>query len=796
MQFSESWLRSLCNPAIPTEDLCHLLTMAGLEVEERRPAGADFSGVVVAEVLSVEKHPDADKLKLCSVAVGESAPLQIVCGAPNVTAGMKVPCARVGAKLPGMEIKRVKVRGIESFGMLCSARELGLSDDHGGLLPLAADAQVGEDIRHHLDLDDQLITLKLTPNRADCLSLLGIARELSALTGAPLLAPEVKPVAAAVTDTRQVMLDAPASCSRYCGRIIRGVNARATTPEWMKRRIERSGIRSISFLVDVTNYVMLELGQPLHAFDDAELAGAIHVRLPVAGEQLLLLNEQTVTPSADTALIADDEKPLAMAGVMGGEHSGIGDQTKDLFLESAFFPPSAIAGKARALGFSSDASHRYERGVDFELQRKAIERATQLILDSCGGQPGPVIEAVSAAHLPMRKQVRLRTARAAKVLGIRLAGARIESILKGLGLGLERQGEDFLVTPPSFRFDIEIEEDLIEEIARIHGYDNIPSQPPVARMAMMPATESSRTAMSVRRLVAARDYHEVVSYSFVEAAWEADFSAIRAKGIAPIALANPIASQMGVMRSTLIGGLVGTLMANRKRQTERVRIFELGRCFQRDAAAGPVRGFAQPLRLAGLAAGSTQPEQWGTPGSRVDFYDIKADVEALFAPRRLEFIKAAHPALHPGRCANVLLDGRPVGVLGELHPRWVQKYELVTAPVVFELELTDVLAISFPAYIEVSRFPAVVRDLALVVPQSQNLAPLLAGLRAAAPAVVRDVALFDVYHGKGLAESEKSLAFRIVMQDTQRTLEDAEVEEVIAGLLVVATRDFNASLRT
>ena len=791
MQFSESWLRSLCNPALSTDELCHLLTMAGLEVEERRTASADFSGVVVAEVLSVEKHPDADKLKLCSVNVGESAPLQIVCGAPNVAAGMKVPCARVGARLPGIEIKQAKVRGIESFGMLCSARELGLSDDHGGLLPLAADATVGEDIRRHFDLDDQLITLKLTPNRADCLSLLGIARELSALTGAQLLAPEVKPVAAVVADTRQVVLDAPASCPRYCGRIIRGVNANVPTPEWMKRRIERSGIRSISFLVDVTNYVMLELGQPLHAFDDAELSGAVHVRLPKPGEQLLLLNEQTVTPSADTALIADDEKPLAMAGVMGGEHSGINDSTRDLFLESAFFPPTAIAGKARALGFSSDASHRYERGVDFELQRTAIERATQLILDTCGGQPGPVVETVAADHLPQRRAVQLRTARAARVLGVALPAARIESMLRGLGLQVEKTPEGFSVTPPSFRFDIEIEEDLIEEIARIHGYDNIPSQPPVARMAMMPATESSRSPMSLRRAVAERDFHEVVTYSFVDAMWESDFAANRA----PITLANPIASQMGVMRSSLIGGLVGVLVANRKRQAERVRVFELGRCFSKDAGAGPVTGFAQPMRLACLAAGPALPEQWGSAAGRVDFYDIKADVEALFAPRRLEFIKAEHPALHPGRCATVSLDGQAVGILGELHPRWVQKYELGTAPVVFELELAALLATPFPRYDEVSRFPAVIRDLALVVAQSQPLAPLLAALRAAAPAIVRDVALFDVYQGKGLGENEKSLAFRIVMQDTQRTLEDAEVEAVIANLLAVATRDFSASLR-
>ncbi|MBI5897975.1 MAG: phenylalanine--tRNA ligase subunit beta [Rhodocyclales bacterium] len=791
MQFSESWLRSLCNPALSNQELCHLLTMAGLEVEENEAVAPAFSGVVVAQVLTVEKHPDADKLKLCSVDVGESTPLQIVCGAPNVAAGMKVPCARVGARLPGIEIKRAKVRGVESHGMLCSARELGLSEDHAGLLPLAANATVGEDIRKHLDLDDRKITIKLTPNRADCLSLSGIARELAALTGAALALPEIAPAIAVIDDTRGIQLDAPAACPRYCGRIIRGVKADAPTPEWMKRRIERSGIRAISFLVDVTNYVMLELGQPLHAFDDAELAGAIHVRQPTPGEQLLLLNEQTVTPSADTALIADDEKPLAMAGIMGGEHSGISDATRDLFLESAFFPPAAIAGKARALGFSSDASHRYERGVDFTLQRRAIERATQLILENCGGQPGPVVEALAAEHLPTRRPVTLRSERAARVLGIALPAERIEAMLKSLGLAVERVAEGFRVTPPSFRFDIEIEEDLIEEIARLHGYDNIPSLPPVARMAMMPASESAKSAMALRRQVAARDYHEVVTYSFVEAAWEADFAA----DATPVVLANPIASQMGVMRSTLVGGLVGTLAANRKRQIERVRVFEIGRCFRRETGAGPVAGFAQPLRLGALAAGPALPEQWGTATRRVDFYDLKADVEDLFAPRRLEFVKAAHPALHPGRCAEIRLDGAVVGVIGELHPRWVQKYELGGAPVLFEIELPALLGTPFPAYAEVSRLPAVVRDLALVVPQTQALAPLLAGLRAAAPATVRDVALFDVYQGKGLADGEKSLAFRIVMQDTQRTLEDAEVDAVIADLLAMAAREFGASLR-
>jgi phenylalanyl-tRNA synthetase beta chain len=792
MQFPESWLRALVNPPLSTDELCHLLTMAGLEVEESRAATPDFQGVVVARVLSTEKHPDADKLKLCKVDTGEHGVLQIVCGAPNVAPDMLVPCALVGAKLPGIEIKKAKVRGIESFGMLCSARELGLSEDHGGLLALPADAPIGTDIRKYLNLDDTLITLKLTPNRADCLSLTGIAREVAALTGAPLTLPAIEPVAKAIDDTRGIVLDAPDACPRYCGRIVRGVSASAPTPDWMKQRVERCGIRSISALVDVTNYVMLELGQPLHAFDDAELSGAIHVRYPKAGEQLLLLNEQTVTPSADTALIADEQKPLALAGIMGGEHSGIADTTTDLFLECAFFTPTAIAGKARALGFSSDASHRYERGVDFELQRRAIERATQLIIDICGGKPGPVTEAVSPAHLPERKPVRLRSTRAVKVLGIPLTADQIGKLLSGLGTTVERQGDDFVVTPPSHRFDMEIEEDLIEEIARIHGYDNIPAPPPKAQLTMLPLPESRRGAMPVRHLVAERGYFEVVTMSFVDAAWEADF----AGNAAPIQLANPIASQMGVMRTTLIGGLVGVLVANRKRQTERVRVFEIGRVFSRDAAGQPVAGFRQPQRIGGLWAGSALPEQWGAATRPVDFFDVKGDIEALLAvPPRLTFAKIHHPALHPGRAAAVLLDDREIGFVGDLHPQWVQKYELGTAPVVFELDLDVWLATAMPAYREVSRFPAVTRDLALTVARDQPLAPLLTALRATAPGIVQDVELFDVYQGKGLPEGQKSLAFRVVMQHTERTLGDAEVEAAVAQLVEVASKKFGGALR-
>lgn len=797
MQFSEQWLRSLTNPPLDGGQLAHLLTMAGLEVEEMRPAAPAFSQVVVAQVLSLDKHPDADKLKLCRVDAGQGEPLQIVCGAPNVVAGMKVPCALVGAQLPGMSIKRAKVRGIESFGMLCSARELGLSEDHGGLLALAGDAPVGQDIRAHLLLDDTLITLKLTPNRADCLSLTGIAREVSALSGAALTLPAIEPVAAAHERVRAVVLDAPDACPRYCGRIISGVDARSPTPEWIKRRLERSGIRSISALVDVTNYVMLELGQPLHAFDNADLSGAIHVRYPRPGEQLTLLNGQVVTPSADTALIADEtdgSRALALAGIMGGEESGISDDTRELFLESAFFAPRAVAGRARALGFSSDASYRYERGVDFNLQRGAIERATQLILEICGGSPGPVVEAVSLPDLPVRPPVKLRSARAAKVLGIALVPAQVEKLLAGLGFPLRREQDDFIVSPPSHRFDIEIEEDLIEEIARLHGYDNIPSPVPRGQLAMLPLPEERRGAMQVRRLVAERGYQEVVNFSFVEAAWESDFCA----NASPIVLANPIASTMGVMRTSLIAGLAGTLAFNLKRRASRVRVFEIGRCFVRDDQAGQVPGYAQPLNLAALCAGPASNEQWGEAARSVDFYDAKGDLEALFAPRTLTFETLNHPALHPGRSARVLLDGQAVGIVGELHPQWVQKYELAVnhaAPVVFEIELAALMIQPLPHYREVSRYPTVVRDLALVLAHDQPLQPLLDALREAAPAIVRDVALFDVYHGKGVETKQKSLAFRIVMQDTEKTLADVEADAVVNILIAVAVQKFGASVR-
>jgi len=790
MKFSESWLRTFVDPKLSGEALSHLLTMAGLEVEEEETVAPAFNDVVVAQVLEVTKHPDADRLNVCRVDIGNGTPQQIVCGAPNVAAGLRVPCALPGARLPGdFTIKIAKVRGIESSGMLCSAKELGIAEDASGLLVLPADAPVGQNIRQYLDLDDRLLTLKLTPNRADCLSLTGIAREVSALTGTPATYVEVPAVPATIDAVRQIALDAPAACPLYCGRIVRGVNAKAPTPEWMKRRIERAGVRAISALVDITNYVMLELGQPLHAFDNTRLSGTVHARMAKPGEKLLLLNEQTVPVDADVLMIADDEKPLAMAGIMGGEESGITLETSELFLESAYFAPTAIAGRARRYGFGSDASHRFERGVDFGGTRNAIERATQLILEICGGQAGPVVEA--KAGLPARPPVRLRVARVAKVLGVPFAGEAIADLFSRLGLPHERDGEDFVVTPPSYRFDIEIEEDLIEEVARLHGYDNIPSPAPKGALAMLPQTESSRTLPLLRQRLAGNGYQEVVNFAFVEEAWEHDFSG----NDNPIRLANPIASQMCVMRSSLFGGLVANLVTNLKRKQNRVRVFETGRCFLRDAAGTPVAGFAQPWRLSGLAYGGALPEQWGASARNVDFYDVKGDIEMLLAPRAARFEKVQHPSLHPGRAAQVVVDGKSIGVIGELHPQWVQKYELPLPPVVFELELDALKQASVPSYAELSRFPAVIRDLAIVVDHSIDLQALFDGLNSCRQGIVRDITLFDLYTGKGVGEGKKSLAFRIVMQDTQRTLQDAEVDAAVQHLVAYLQDAFAAQLR-
>lgn len=790
MKFSESWLRTLVDTQLSSEELSHLLTMAGLEVEGLEPVAPQFNDVVVAQVLEVVKHPDADRLNVCKVDTGSGQPTTIVCGAPNVAVGLKVPCALPGAELPGdFVIKIAKVRGIESSGMLCSAKELGIAEEASGLLVLPVEAPVGQSIRDYLDLDDQQFELKLTPNRADCLSLSGVAREVAAIAGAQARLIEVPEVAATIADQRPVVLDAPAACPLYYGRVIKGVDAKAPTPDWMKRRLERSGIRAISALVDVTNYVMLELGQPLHAFDNTRLEGAVHARMARADEKLLLLNEQTIAIDSDILMIADDAKPLAMAGIMGGEESGITLETGELFLESAFFAPKAIAGRARRYGFGSDASHRFERGVDFGGTRRAMERATQLILDICGGAAGPVVEA--RAELPARKPVRLRTARACAVIGMKFSPERIAGLFSGLGLPFVREGDDFLVTPPSWRFDIEIEEDLIEEIARLFGYDNIPAPAPRGRLKMMVQPEAQRPHARIRQMLVDRGYQEVVNFAFVEEAWEADFAA----NAAPIRLANPIASQMAVMRSTLFGGLISNLVTNLKRKQTRVRLFETGRTFYRDAQGTPVAGFHQPWKLAGLAYGGALPDGWGSGARKLDFYDVKGDLEALLAPEPLRFEKLAHPALHPGRAAKVFLAGCEIGIIGELHPEWVQKYDLPQAPVLFELDFGSLKAARVPAYVEVSKFPPVIRDLAILVDQDLPLQRLLDGLKGQLPVLVQDIQLFDLYVGKGVPENKKSLAFRIVMQDTQRTLQDAEVDLAVQQLVSCLEQEFAAQLR-
>lgn len=786
MKFSEQWLREWVNLNLASEALGHLLTMAGLEVESQASAAPAFSGVVVAEVKSVRKHENADRLRVCEVDIGSGELQQIVCGAPNVSEGAKVPCATLGAVLPGdFKIKATKMRGVASNGMLCSGQELGIPDGVDGLLLLPSDAPVGVNLRDYLALDDTVIELKITPNRADCLSIRGIAREVAALTASPLQAPTITPVPVTITSQRAVKLAAGAACGRYLGRVIEQVNAQAPTPAWMKQRLERAGVRSISAVVDVTNFVLLELGQPLHAFDHNKLQGDIEVRFPQAGERMTLLNGKEIAIDADMLLITDQTGPVALAGVMGGANSEVDDNTTAVFLESAFFAPEAIAGRARRLGFSSDASFRYERGVDFTLQAEAMERATALIIDICGGVAGPVVEQVT--ELPARNAVTVRVNRVNRVLGMSLTTAEMAAIFARLGLPCEQQADSFIITPPAARFDLAIEEDFIEEIARVYGYDAIPADNIRGRLAMLPLPEQQTPRTELRRVLVQRDYQEVVTYAFVDEQWEKDFAA----NDTPIRLINPIASQMSVMRSTLLGGLLDTLSHNLKRKQNRVRVFEMARVFHKTAAGE----LEQPEKLAGLAYGSRFAEQWAYQAEKVDFFDVKADIEVLFLPRKLTFRRAAHPALHPGRCAEVLLDDKVVGIVGELHPQWVQKYDLVAAPIYFELDLQPLLARQTVQAQAVSRFPAVRRDLALLVAETVEVEALATSLRAAASNLVTEIALFDVYRGKGVEEGKKSLAFKVLMQDTARTLTDAEVDSVMQDLIAAAANSHAAQLR-
>lgn len=808
MQFSENWLRTMVDPKMTSDELSHLLTMSGLEVEEVEAVAPPFSNVVVAEIREISKHPDADRLNVCQVDVGTGTLLNIVCGAPNVRVGMKVPCAMAGAVLPPgadgkpFEIKVGKLRGVESQGMLCSARELKLSDDQGGLLDLPIDAPVGQNFRDYYQLNDLKFTIKLTPNKADCLSVLGVAREVSALTGTVLTLPEIHPVAVTLQETLPVKVSAPDLCGRFSGRVIRGVNAKAPTPDWMTQRLERSGQRPITALVDISNYVMLELGRPTHVFDLDKIHGGLDVRWGKTGESLKLLNGNTVAVDEWIGVIADDKDIESLAGIMGGDSTAVTLDTQNIYLEAAFWWPQAIQGRARRYNFSTDAAHRFERGVDYATTVEHIERITALIVEICGGSTqvkvGPVTDLI--VNLPKRPAVLLRTARAVKVIGVALNDAQIADIFTRLGLAFTQTPGEFLVTPPSYRFDIEIEEDLIEEVVRVYGFENIPALPPIAANAMRIAPENQRSLFTVRRQIADMDYQEVVNYSFVEEAWEKDFVG----NDAPIKLLNPIASHMSAMRSSLIASLVANARYNLNRKMNRVRIFEIGAIYLRNAAIpdGPltIAGYDQPKRLSALAYGPVVEEQWGQATRNVDFFDIKADLEALFAPKTLRFSKVAHPALHPGRSASIECDGKIVGIVGELHPRLQQKYDLPLAPVVFEVDTHSLQSITLPIYQEISKFQAVTRDLALLVKQTISAQDLLDVFFAEAKLnetckILQAVVLFDEYRGKGLESDEKSLAFRFSLQDTQSTLQDDKVEAAMASLLAAAASKFSARLR-
>jgi phenylalanyl-tRNA synthetase beta chain len=807
MQFPESWLREFCNPPLDTQALADLLTMSGMEVEELRPVAPPFTRVVVGEIVEAEQHPNADRLRVCRVQAGahsKDGPLQIVCGAPNARVGIKVPLALVGACLPPgddgkpFEIKTGKLRGVESFGMLCSARELKLSEDHGGLLELAADAPVGADVREVLSLDDTLFTLKLTPNLAHGLSVYGIAREVSALTGAPLKTVAFPPVAPRHDARLPVRIEAPDLCGRFSGRIVRNVNTRAATPAWMVDRLARCGQRSVTALVDISNYVMFEYGRPSHIFDLDKIHDGLVVRWGRAGEQLKLLNGSTIEVDERVGVIADGRGQVeSLAGIMGGDATAVSDETRHVYVEAAFWWPEAVAGRSRRFNFSTDAGHRFERGVDPSLTVEHIERITQLILDVCGGEAGPMDD--QQANLPAPSPVTLRVDRAAKVIGMALTQADCASVFERLGLSFKEGPGVLTVTPPSWRFDLAIEEDLIEEVVRVVGYDRLPSTPPLAPVTARPLVEARRSPHAVRRALAARDYQETINFSFVEERWEAEL----AGNPDPIRVLNPIAAPLAVMRSSLVGSLVQVLRHNLARKTDRVRVFEIGRVSRRDPgqAAGDrtVAGVAQPVMISALAYGSAERLQWSAKERLVDFFDLKGDLEALLAPRTLRLQPAAYPALHPGRSARVLMDGRDIGVIGELHPRWRQAYELPHAPVLFEIELDAALDRPVPRAEPVARHQPAWRDVALVVPDSAEHDALIDALKADPSGHVRSAILFDVYKPSSptgdIGPGERSLAVRLELLDPDATWTDERIETVKQAAIDRATRAVGARLR-
>jgi phenylalanyl-tRNA synthetase beta chain len=809
MQFPESWLRSFVDPDLSSDALGHAMTMAGLEVEQQRPVAPPTTKVVVGHVLETARHPNADRLTVCQVDAGTGTILTIVCGAPNVAPGIKVPCALVGAELPPAEaggapfsIKLGQLRGVESQGMLCSARELKLTEDHSGLLILPSDTPVGQDIREVLNLDDTIFEIKLTPNKADCLSVFGLAREVAAITETPLHVPAFLAAPVSIDDRLPVKISAPDLCGRFSGRVIRNVNAHAQTPAWMVERLERAGQRSISALVDISNYVMLELGRPSHVFDLDKIHGSIDVRWGRAGESLKLLNGNTVELDEQVGVIADENQVESLAGIMGGDSTAVTLDTRHIYLEAAFWWPDSIRGRARRYNFSTDAAHRFERGVDYATTVEHLERITSLILEICGGNAGPLDD--QRVNLPKRAPVAMRVSRANRIIGVTIGADEIASIFTRLGLSFERRDDTFIVTPPSYRFDIEIEEELIEEVARIYGFEKIPARPPVAANAMRPTHETRRDIHTIRHQVAARDYAETINFSFVDEQWERDF----ADNTEPVRLLNPIASQMSVMRSTLLGSLINALRYNLNRKADRIRLFEVGRVFHRTAGSQggelTVEGFTQPNMVGVLAYGPVLEEQWGAPHRLVDYFDLKGDIEALLAPAVARFVPAEHPALHPGRSARIELDGKAVGWIGELHPRWQQKYDLPQAPVMFEIEAGALIARTLPHPVEVPKFPPVRRDIAVLVGQEISAQSLLDELQSArqeeACKAVTRVALFDEFRPKegisgGLHPHEKSLAFRVTLQDTGGTLQDETVDLAIKTMVDRLARVYGARLR-
>ncbi|MBM7059361.1 phenylalanine--tRNA ligase subunit beta [Pseudomonas sp. UL073] len=791
MKFSEQWLRSWVNPSVSRDELVARLSMVGLEVDAVIPAAGEFSGIVVGEILATEQHPDADKLRVCQVSNGVDT-FQIVCGAPNARPGIKIPFAMIGAELPGdFKIKKAKLRGVESSGMLCSASELQISEDNSGLMELAGDAPLGANIRDYLALDDASIELGLTPNRGDCLSLAGLAREVGAIYAAPVTPLVISPVPASHGEVRPVEVSASAACPRYLGRVVRGVDLSKPTPLWMVERLRRSGIRSIDAAVDITNYVMLELGQPMHAFDLAEINGGIRVRMAEAGEKLVLLDGQEASLRADTLVIADHQRALAIAGVMGGEHSGVSEKTCDLFLESAFFDAVAIAGKARSYGLHTDSSHRFERGVDSQLAREAMERATALLLEVVGGQPGPIIEVVSDSDLPKVEPIVLRAERISQMLGMDMASDEIERLLSALGFGVIAQAAgQWQVKVPSHRFDISLEVDLIEELGRLYGYNRLPVRYPQARLAPQAKPEARAELPKLRRLLVARDYQEAITYSFIDPKLFALFS----PSVEPLQLANPISADMAAMRSSLWPGLIKALQHNLNRQQTRVRLFESGLRF-----VGQLPGLKQEAMLAGVVTGSRLPEGWANGRDSIDFYDLKADVEALFgqagAPEAFRFVAGEHPALHPGQAARIERDGRLVGFLGALHPELAKSLDIEQPVFLFELVLAEIFEGTMPKYSELSRFPEVRRDLALLVDREVAAETVLEAIRDAAGEWLTDLRLFDVYHGKGIDPHRKSLAVGLTWQHPSRTLNDDEVSSTTQNILALLEQRFNATLR-